>query len=443
MATLAEIEKAIRVADKAGRKADVRALEAEYRRLKGGDTQQPAAAQSIVPGGEEAAFPPYMLPGPPTAKQEYDALPEWQKPVQATQDIIRILSNGLTFGGTDKFAEYLGGSPPDVRRAETARAMERAGLAGNTAEALGMSMLPMGKLAQAEKLGLEGAGWFKKLLGGSSVAAAEGGIGGGLYAAGHDQDVEEGMQTGMALGPLARYAIGAGGKAVDSVANLFNPAKKALSKQDIPVVMRSATGRAMTPTPGGGTTFIDEGKAADFGARQERFNKWSETVTDAERASSKPKGPSYDKAIRDKSEVLIKQNRRNGRFKEAEVDSLEDIVRGRDGRGRNFLAGMGSLSPSSNMFASGMGGTLGGSLGYWLGGAPMAAAASVGVPAAGWVAKMAADRMAKRATTDFGNEIIAGAKVPTPKNAVQETTEASRDMWEKLLRNWAIAGRGQ
>jgi hypothetical protein len=56
-------------------------------------------------------------------------------PLQAADDMVRILANSMTFGGADKIASYMGEKDT---AAKTAAARSRAGVAGDAASLLGL-----------------------------------------------------------------------------------------------------------------------------------------------------------------------------------------------------------------------------------------------------------------------------------------------------------------
>lgn len=56
-------------------------------------------------------------------------------PLQAADDMVRILANGLTFGGADKIASFMGEKDT---AAKTKAARDRAGIAGDAASLLGL-----------------------------------------------------------------------------------------------------------------------------------------------------------------------------------------------------------------------------------------------------------------------------------------------------------------
>lgn len=57
-------------------------------------------------------------------------------PLQAADDIVRIIANGMTFGGADKLAAAMGEKDT---AAKTAAARQRAGIAGDVASMLGLA----------------------------------------------------------------------------------------------------------------------------------------------------------------------------------------------------------------------------------------------------------------------------------------------------------------
>jgi hypothetical protein len=155
-----------------------------------------------------------MLPQAKVSKadREFEALPGWAKPLVAANDLVGLVANGLTFGfgdkGLAKFDELVGrGSYEDrlaLRRGETDRSRERAGIPGMVAE-IGGSVFPVAKLAQAGVTATRLPGLWGR-LGGMGL---DGAAAGALTAAGNDSDIETGAIVGGALG--------AGGQAVARV----------------------------------------------------------------------------------------------------------------------------------------------------------------------------------------------------------------------------------
>ena len=162
---------------------------------------------------------------------QYDTLPEWQKPIVAANDIVTSVADGATFGYGDKAAAYarskLGGGDYDAELAEQRRQTQgsknRAGWAGTVGEVTGALAVPVktgatlsGRFGTSALTGAKGLGARTGLM------AAEGAGYGGLSAAGHDQDIGNGVAMGLAGGAggaLAGEALSAG---VGKVAGMFN-----------------------------------------------------------------------------------------------------------------------------------------------------------------------------------------------------------------------------
>lgn len=215
------------------------------------------------------------LPGGNLAAARYEAMPAWQKPLQAADDTARLLASGLTFGYADKLAGYLGGEGTEAERERTQQARDRAGAAGTAAEIAGAVAVPMAAASKgvtlAGRLGTGGMTGAKGLLARSALMGAEGAGYGALTAAGNDQDISEGAgygAVGGALGNVAGEAISAG---VGKVAGLFN------KKPDIPSVekLRDMAKSAYDKADNAGVIFNPQGiqrlstdiktQLADFG----------------------------------------------------------------------------------------------------------------------------------------------------------------------------------
>ena len=148
---------------------------------------EPAPAEPAINYRPEGALKPGG--GPERGSYEdYEQQPEWKKPLIAADDIIRILADTATFGYADK----LGGVG---ERFKTQQARERAGWAGTGAEIAGLVAAPSAAARYVSKApGLVGAG--SRALGFGTEGAAMG----GLSAAGHDQDIGQGMAFGGGAG---------------------------------------------------------------------------------------------------------------------------------------------------------------------------------------------------------------------------------------------------
>lgn len=188
------------------------------------------------------------LPGGSLAAARYEAMPGWQKPLQAADDTARLLASGLTFGYADKLAGYLGGEGTEAERARTQQARDRAGSAALGAELTGAIAAPLGLARQGASLmgrfgtaAMEGG---SGLLARSGLAAAEGAGYGALTAAGNDQGIQEGAAFGAlggAAGNLAGEALAAG---VSKVAGVFNKKPRIPQLDDIEAAKTAAYQRA-------------------------------------------------------------------------------------------------------------------------------------------------------------------------------------------------------
>lgn len=142
----------------------------------------------------------------PTKPQDpveaFNALPWWQQGLQAADDTVRLMANGMTFGQMDKLAGYLSGDGTEAERAKSADAKARAGSAGVASELVGSGM------AGALLPGL-GSGY----LGSMGTGALYGGIDGGLRDAetwgDRAQNVALGAGAGGTLGLIGHGAADA------------------------------------------------------------------------------------------------------------------------------------------------------------------------------------------------------------------------------------------
>ena len=186
------------------------------------------------------------------ARAQYDALPEWQKPLVAASDTVQLAANGATFGFGDKIAAGMRAPFTDksyeeelaAQRGLTQGARNRAGSAGVAAEVAGGVAAP---LALANKgLTLAGRGGTAAMTGAKGLAARTGLMGlegagyGTLSAAGNDQDLATGAGMG-ALGGVGGNLIGEGASAlVGKVAGAFNPKAPQLSVDDLKSMSNAA-----------------------------------------------------------------------------------------------------------------------------------------------------------------------------------------------------------
>ncbi|WP_127524082.1 hypothetical protein [Mesorhizobium sp. Z1-4] len=178
------------------------------------------------------------------ARGQYDTMPAWQKPLQAADDTIRLMANGMTFGYADKIAALLEGNNVQDQRSETQGARNRAGGAGLAAELTGAVATPMGLarngVTLAGRMGTAGMTGAKGLAARTGLMAAEGAGYGALTAAGNDQDIGTGAALGAAGGALGNVAAEGISAGISKVASKFNPKVPRATVSDIEKSARDA-----------------------------------------------------------------------------------------------------------------------------------------------------------------------------------------------------------
>lgn len=212
------------------------------------------------------AAPPVAEPDP--AQAEFDALPMWQKPLKAADDLVRLAANGMTFGFADKIAGYMGGDGTEAERAKTEDARTRAGGAGLVAEIGGGIATPAG-LAKAGLTATRLPGVVGRLGG----LAADGAAIGVADALGNDQDVMTGAALGAGLGAAGQAVAGLGTKMISP---FRAPAERLaaadiLAREGVPTTAGQKTGSKMlrmAESEIGGTVAEDV-----FDAQREAFTQ--------------------------------------------------------------------------------------------------------------------------------------------------------------------------
>jgi hypothetical protein len=164
------------------------------------------------------------------ARDDYDKLPWYAKPIQAAADIGNVMGDAVTMGYGDKAAALtrstlgIGGGDYEQElaklRGQTEGAYARSGSAAIPAE-IGSMIAAAPELGAAKGLRYVGKpleALMERFLGRAAVAGAEGAAYGAGSASGHDEDI----LTGAGLGA----AFGVGGSAIaDGVATLGRTAK--------------------------------------------------------------------------------------------------------------------------------------------------------------------------------------------------------------------------
>lgn len=207
-----------------------------------GAQQEPESQASMDARGQLSA----MTQNP--AKAMYDQMPGWQKPLQAADDVVRTLANGMTFGFADKIAA--GGDPERLamERAMTQAAKDRSSGAGTAAEIVGNIATGSGLARQGATLaGRFGTGameGMKGLAARTGLMGVEGAGYGVASALGNDQNVGTGAAIG-ALGGTAGNLLGEGLSAgVSKVAGAFNKKPPMVSVDDLKAQAKAAYDKA-------------------------------------------------------------------------------------------------------------------------------------------------------------------------------------------------------
>jgi hypothetical protein len=162
------------------------------------------------------------------AQDEYSNASGIAKPLMAAQDVARTVADTASLGYADKFADYM--RPPipgqpsqaDITKAIRSR-MGGADIGADVATVVGAAPTAVPRV-----VGMLGGGPIARAITGGAAAATEGGVLGGLSAAGHDRPVSEGVGTGMLAGIGGQALAGAVTKPINAIANRLSGANKAL-----------------------------------------------------------------------------------------------------------------------------------------------------------------------------------------------------------------------
>lgn len=232
MATLEQIQDALMNADKAGDTEAARQLADEIVRMQ--SAQAPQQPQTQLGADRAMANDAQVVEQTAEGRREaYNQLPEWQKPIVATNDVARLMGN--PFGVGDKFAAGMNSITGDlsyedrlkVERNATQAARDRADSAALPAEIMG-DVLTGGAVAKqgatlAGRLGTANMTGIKGVLARAGLMAPEAAAYGAVDALGRDTDVATGATIGAIAGPLGSVV----GDTVSKVASKVLPAKTA------------------------------------------------------------------------------------------------------------------------------------------------------------------------------------------------------------------------
>jgi hypothetical protein len=146
------------------------------------------------------------------ARVRFDAGSWWQKPFAATNDVVRLMANGATFGQADRFAAGMNSLFSDksygellaAEQAETEDAEDRAGSAATGANLLGAVLtghgLQSAGLTFTGRFGAQALKGTSGFFARSAGMAADGAVFGGVDAALNGRDIVRQMGTGALLG---------------------------------------------------------------------------------------------------------------------------------------------------------------------------------------------------------------------------------------------------
>jgi hypothetical protein len=195
---------------------------------------------------------------PLTATEEYNSLPWYGQAAQAADDTMRFLANGMTLGYADKIAGYLGGEGTEAERMKTARAKERAGVAGDVAEVVGM-YAPTSAIAKsalsATRLVPETLKGAKGLLARSLAMGSDGAAIGAVQATGNDTDPVTGAMYGLASG-VGGNVLGEGITfGTSKILGALNKKPPTMTPEEL----KAAAGEAFTRARNSGVIFKPEG----------------------------------------------------------------------------------------------------------------------------------------------------------------------------------------
>lgn len=245
MATMEQLERALRNADAAGDTAAATALANEIRRLR--------TVQSPQPGATAVSSPAVIAP---EDVRDNTGVPGGQSkgsqrmPTKAEQflenadDLVRISANGMTFGAADRVAGTLSGNGTEYERQRTAQARQNAGPLGTAVDIGSSAIVPM-------KLGSEGItlmGRFgtdamtgvKGLLARAGLASAEGAAYGTVGAAAREEDPLMGAIFGAAAGGLGSVGVEALSAGAQKLAGAFNKKPVIPSLDDVTAAKNAA-----------------------------------------------------------------------------------------------------------------------------------------------------------------------------------------------------------
>jgi hypothetical protein len=181
-------------------------------------------------------------------------------PLQAADDMVRIITNGMTFGGADKIASALG---EQNTAAKTAAARSRAGIAGDLASVLGL-----GGDVKLAGMGLKA---LPKIAG--AVFSKKGALAAGLGLGGL---AEYNARTSADAAPAPKAAASAKGPDINAIAAKIAAAAHGVAATPAPANDFSAMIQRLAAGQGGAISLRQLGalsESAQRGAQADYYGR--------------------------------------------------------------------------------------------------------------------------------------------------------------------------
>lgn len=166
-------------------------------------------------------------------------------------------------------------------------------------------------------------------------------------------------------------------------------------------------------------------QARDLANRQRKLNDIGLVSDKANRQAAINLQSGTDTTTRQKLNNLLNSSDGTRGYTPDETQAMNDLV---TGKGTNWLRQLGRFAPGGGLSIGGMGGAFG--LGNVVGGPFGGAVAAAGVPAAGWLAKKAAERGTQNQLSDLMDLIASGGN----RQAMQRTPAIGQDGQDALQR---------
>jgi hypothetical protein len=229
-------------------------------RLRQNAATDPKLTPADIQAREDALATGLLTVALHPARSQYNAASFWLQPLQAADDVARLMAKGITFGHADKAAAGLNSLFSDksyeellaAERTATEDAEDRAGSAALPAELLGGAIaghgLASSGITLTGRLGTAALDGLTGLAARTAVASGEGAIYGAAYAHGLDEDMLSGAAAG-ALWGAGGNVLAEGLSAIGSqvMARLAGLSEDAIASE----LAQSRPAKEATELPGG------------------------------------------------------------------------------------------------------------------------------------------------------------------------------------------------